>query len=344
VKWLAKAALQKTLSALPASETANYVFQRKVLKTLPVGDEAFRTKFKRALGHFETFLEHGPRRTPSEAVFYEFGTGWDLVVPLSYYCLGVERHVLVDIRPNARLELVNDSVRRLGSRLQELEAEAERPLRPPGEPKLTSLAELEERFGISYLAPRDARATGLPPDSVDFVSSTATLEHIPTPDVLAILTECNRLLRADGAMSCRIDMRDHHSYFDTSVSPYNFLKFSDRAWSLLNSALMYQNRLRHPDYLRLFEEAGFDVVAEQVARPTERDVEALRRLRLAPSFRDRYSVDELGAKSLVIVARPAEVAAVSPDAREELADLGRRGRSRVGLRSRPDGDGVGDLG
>ena len=51
-------------------------------------------------------------------------------------------------------------------------------LRDPGGP-IASLEELEARFGIRYLAPRDARATALPAGSVDFVSSTSTLEHVP---------------------------------------------------------------------------------------------------------------------------------------------------------------------
>jgi hypothetical protein len=36
--------------------------------------------------------------------FYEFGAGWDLLVPLSYYVFGVERQTLVDIRRNVRLD------------------------------------------------------------------------------------------------------------------------------------------------------------------------------------------------------------------------------------------------
>ena len=54
----------------------------------------------------------------------------------------------------------------------------------------------------------------LPAASVDFVSSTNTLEHIPATDIGPILAECRRLLRPDGVVSCRIDMRDHYSYFD----------------------------------------------------------------------------------------------------------------------------------
>jgi hypothetical protein len=98
-------------------------------------------------------------------------------------------------------------------------------------------------------------------------------------------------------------MRDHYSYFDSSLSPYNFLTISDRRWSLVNSSLHYQNRLRRSDYLRLFEEAGFDVVRESAVGPTAAELELLRRLALEPRFRS-YALEDLGAKSLALVARP----------------------------------------
>src|SRR4029079_16893267 len=172
MRWLAKAFLQKSLSALPQGERANYLLQRHVTHSLPGPEAGFRRRFERAGRHVEAYAEHGPDRPLGEAVFYEFGAGWDLAVPLSCWALGVERQVIVDLRPNVRAELVSTSIERLG-RLA-----SERGLRDPGGP-IASAEEFEPRFGIRYLAPLDARATGLPAGSVDFVTSTSTLEHIP---------------------------------------------------------------------------------------------------------------------------------------------------------------------
>jgi SAM-dependent methyltransferase len=282
VRWLAKAAVQKTIGYLPRSERVNYVFQRRVLRNLPSDDAAFGRKVERAEQHLEALERHGPARPREELVFYEFGAGWDLIIPLTYFKQGVRRQVLVDIRPSVRLELVADSARRL--RL----------------PQPRDLSEL----GIEYLAPRDARETGLPAASVDFISSTDTCEHIPEADLRRIFAECRRLLRTDGVFSCRIDMQDHYSYFDSSVSRYNFLRFSERTWRLVNSPIHFQNRLRRTDYLRLLDEAELDVVEERPSRPTEEDLETLRRLELAPEFRNGYPLEELGVKTLVFVARP----------------------------------------
>ena len=301
MRWLAKAALQRGLGLLPQGERLNYVFQRRVLRSLPAGESVFRRKFARALQHLGAYEEHGPGTPAEEACFYEFGAGWDLAIPLSYAALGVGRQVLVDIRPSVRVELVNDSLAAFDRLWEELEAEAGRQLRRLGEP-IGSPEELEERFGIAYLAPGDARTTGLAAETVDFVSSTDTCEHIPAGDLAAIFHESRRLLRPGGAFSCRIDLQDHYSYFDPSLSRYNFLRFSDRVWSLVNSPLHNQNRLRSHDYLRLVREAGFEVVAERPSAPSEQGLEELRALPLASRFR-RYTPEELGVTILSFVAR-----------------------------------------
>lgn len=339
MRWLAKAALQKGMSALPASESVNYVFQRHVSRSLPTPERTFRRKFQRALGHLDAYAEHGPRREAGEAVFYEFGAGWDLAIQLSYWSLGVRRQILIDLRPNLRLELVNVTLERLRRLRPELEEVAGRELRDPGSDGARSARELAERFGIDYLAPRDARGTGLGVESVDFVSSTNTLEHVPQVDLVPILGECRRLLRPDGILSSRIDLRDHYCDFDSTRTPYSFLRYSDRAWGLLNSGLMYQNRLRRPDYLRAFEDAGLGIVSETATRPDERQLAALRDLELAPRFR-AYPLEELAVQALVVVARP--VPQGSPDAAEELEDLRRGGRTGIGDGARPAGGGLSD--
>jgi SAM-dependent methyltransferase len=329
VNWLLKAAVQKGISALPNAEAVNYVFQRRVTRSLPIGGAGVRHKFGRAVAHFRVFDEHGPARPPAEAAFYEFGAGWDLAVPLAYAALGVGRQVLVDIRPNVRLELVNSTLASLARQHDALAADAGRELRDLGPPDVASADELEERFGIAYLAPRDARATGLSAASIDFVSSTNTLEHVPERDIVPILRECARLLRADGVMSFRIDMQDHASYADPRVSPYHFLRFSDRAWRLLTSGLGYQNRLRLPDYRRVFHAAGLETISETVTEPTPEHLAALARVELAPQFRS-YTRDELAARALEVVVRPR-----LPDRSEELADVGDGGAAGVRPRAGP---------
>jgi SAM-dependent methyltransferase len=296
--------VQKGFGVLPQGERLNYVFQRRVLRSLPAGDGALRQKFSRAVQHLGAYEEHGPAVPAAEATFYEFGAGWDLAIPVAYALLGVGRQVLVDVRPSARVELVNDSLASYERLRAELEGVAGRELRPLGGP-ISGLEDLEDRFGIRYLAPCDARGTGLPAESIDFVSSTDTCEHIPGAELAEIFRECYRLLRPGGAFSCRIDLQDHYAYFDRSLSKYNFLRYSDRAWSLVNSPLHHQNRLRSPEYLQLVRDAGFELVVEKPSGPSEAGLKELESLPLAPRFR-RFPPEEVGVTVLSFVAvRPA---------------------------------------
>jgi SAM-dependent methyltransferase len=300
MRWLAKAAVQKSFGVLPQGERLNYVFQRRVLRSLPAGDGALRQKFSRAVQHLAAYEQHGPRVPAAEATFYEFGAGWDLAIPVAYALLGIGKQVLVDIRPSARVELVNDSLASYERLRGELEGVAGRELRPLGGP-ISRLEELEDRFGIRYLAPCDARGTSLPAESIEFVSSTDTCEHIPGTELAEIFRECFRLLRSGGAFSCRIDLQDHYAYFDRSLSRYNFLRYSDRAWSLVNSPLHHQNRLRSPEYLQLVRDAGFELVVEKPSGPSEAGLKELESLPLAPRFR-RFPPEDVGVTVLSFVA------------------------------------------
>jgi len=324
VRWIFKAALQRTLSAAPRAESLNYVLQRHVTHGLPVSDGILDIHLRAAQGHVASVRRFAPHLSIETARFYEFGAGWDLAVPLAYHCLGVTDQTLVDIRSLVRLDLINDAIVRVDRWVAECGDQGPWRRRLDTRP-VGSIDELRDRFGIVYLAPRDARATGLPHRSVDVITSTVTLEHIPAPDILAILRECRRLLAPGGVMSSEIDMKDHYAYFDPSLSPSNFLKFPDWVWWLYNSPLHYQNRLRAPDYLRLFEQAGLTVVDTTVRPAAPQDRAGLEGMRITPRFRRRYSLDELGARSLRVVCAMA-----SPTAPGERAgrDSGRPPRAR----------------
>ncbi len=302
MKWLAKALLQKLFSGLPGGEQVNYFFQRHLAKTLPWGAEETLAKFGHALRHYRAACLHGrPAHAPRSA--YEFGSGRELIVPMALYMLGVQRQVVVDLRPLSRPELVGHAARLLeGLFVPQTETELEllRPL-PGGSagdsPWLRGL-------GIDYQAPRDARATGLPPASFDLVSSTQVLEHVPRQELTPLLRECRRLVSPGGVVSLEIDMQDHLSYFDASLSVYHFLTLGERAWNLVNSGLHYQNRLRLPAYLEAVEEAGLEVLAQDITWPSEEDLDLLQNLRLAPDLVRGHDLLQLGARRAHLVCRP----------------------------------------
>lgn len=306
MRWIAKAGLQGVISALPRSEEINYVFQRKLTKRLPRGDSDFIAHAATAVTHVDAYRRQTGATDMSAVRAYEFGSGWDLIGAITLWALGVNDQTLIDIRRNVRLELINDTLARFYSQRESLEAGLGVSLRPIPARSVRRIRDLEASFGIRYLAPCDARATELSSGTFDLVTSTYTLEHISPADIASILLETSRLITAEGVMSSLIDLKDHYMYVDQDLSSYNFLKYSDRAWSLLNPGLQWQSRERYPRYIQLFHDAGFKILEDTHELPESDDIAALLGQRIHPRFRrSGWSLIDVGIKSMHLVACPA---------------------------------------
>jgi SAM-dependent methyltransferase len=231
--WRLKALGHWVVSASPRSDAVGYFMQRRVTRSLPMADDLFFDHVAAAERHLGAAVTHTGREVRTA---YEFGAGWDLVVPFALARAGVRRQTLTDVRPLARTDLIADTARRLRM-----------------EPDL-------DHLGITYLAPRDGAATGLPSGTFDLVSSTDTLEHIPPAQLRPVLSECLRLLAPGGIFSARIDYRDHYSYGDPKVSAFQFLRYGATAWRRWNPPSHYQSRLRHSDHVRALTDVGFELL------------------------------------------------------------------------------------
>lgn len=235
MNWRHKALLQLVFSNIPCGERLNYLFQRFVMKSLPVSDAKFASIVASAKEHIDIVNKYC-KQPLRDVSFYEFGAGWDLIIPLAFCAYGAEHQILVDIRNLSRCELVNDTIKKFQSNAIDLELLQRIDKFLPND---SFLSFLEKYYHIRYLAPCDARDTALGAGSIDVITSTNTLEHISPHDIQKILLECHRLLRNDGLMILFIDYKDHYSYFDHNISAYNFLQYSDRKWMLFNPSLHY---------------------------------------------------------------------------------------------------------
>src|SRR6202011_3579076 len=112
--WKYKALLQWGFSHLPGGERMNYFFQRRVTKNLPVDQITFVSRVVAARQHLEALRRYA-NRPPETLTFYEFGAGWDLIVPLTLYSLGVNRQILVDVRSLIRPDLIENTIERLAA-------------------------------------------------------------------------------------------------------------------------------------------------------------------------------------------------------------------------------------
>jgi|GEM_PF-3049166 len=232
--WHLKAILQSVFSHLPSGHHVNYLFQRHVTRSFPIDENSFQDIVTWSEPHIDAIRRHHPLPL-SRLQFYEFGAGYHLILPLTYYAFGVERQTIVDINQLIRPELINESI----VKFRELDIALHLPRRPS---RLVDerclIPSLKALYGIEYRAPCDARATGLPEGSVDCITSTSTLEHISPTDIQAILRECHRILRPDGMMTAMVDYLDHYSFLTKTsrattscVTPIQLGKCSTQAFT-----------------------------------------------------------------------------------------------------------------
>jgi SAM-dependent methyltransferase len=281
--WIAKAAVQKTISGLPWGwgYSANDFLRRHVSKGAGLSSVVFEQRCINAARHVEVGL---PLR---DQPVLELGTGWYPVVPVALYLCGFSSITSVDLVQHMDAEGLRDVALRfvdLEDR-QALQAvlphcvpdriDQLRRLVKASQPLMPADVGLTLMTGDASRLPISDRHTG-------FIVSNSVMEHI-YPDVLSpILAEFRRLLRTDGCMSHVIDLSDHFAHLDVRITPYNFLRFTDRWWRAIDNSIQPQNRLRVDDYRNLFAETGW-VSASETTNPG--DESALHQIKLADRFR-----------------------------------------------------------
>ena len=241
MNWKHKAGLMAILSAMPFGDQIHYFIQRHVVKSLPSSTSS-RVRYMRYAGDHLVAITRNLNKMITEAKFYEFGVGRELIGPVTFHSEGAWWQDLSDVEP-----LKNDAL--VANTLSWF-------------PTAVSVA--WNKLQPAYNGRMDPAKTNYGTGTFDFITTTNVLEHIPAVDLPAILAECHRILKDDGVMSMRIDYDDHYSKVDPSISPWNFLKYSEKQWARYNSRLHYQNRLQHLDYLSLFAQAGFLAVEEHI--------------------------------------------------------------------------------
>jgi len=291
-----KCLLQSFFSALPHGENLNYFCQKFLTKSLPIDDTSFLNKVRTASSHLEKFNQYGEEHKRNDLVYYEFGAGWDLVNPIALSLSGRFNKLLcIDIRELVFPALIQDTLHKFDRLKKEIPLNYHTiAVHKINKKNFRDI--LNNQFNIVYAAPRDACHTGIESGIIDLITSTVTFEHIPKNDIVNIALECFRILKPGGIFSISIDYQDHWSYFDHTISVYNFLSFSETNWKKFNPSLNYQNRLRDKDYAQIFRDSGFEIVEQKPIRASEDDLVLLRHMQLDPFFSGNYSIDELGIK------------------------------------------------
>lgn len=285
-----KTFVQRAISFLPRSDWWNGQFQRYVTKGLHLNlDGEFRAKLKACQKHHDFFRAHGGAAVSDYSVL-ELGTGWFPILPIGFYLCGAAKVWSYDIAPLVSAETLRDTLRcflilheasRLQVFLPAIRSERIDSLRQafssPSENPHDTLAPMGVELVLG-----DVGKAGRPEESIDLVFSNGVLEHFPRCRLVEVLKLFRRWLKPTGVMIHHIGLADQFASFDRSITPFNFLRYSRRSWRWLDNPIIPQNRLRHSDYLKVMDEAGFEILTEEKTLGNESD---LRNTSLDEEFR-----------------------------------------------------------
>lgn len=296
-KWILKAIVQKTISYLPNANQVNFLFQKYITKGVNLTEAYLEDRLIHFNNH-ERLLAIEPGDSLKDKHILELGTGWYPIIPICLFLSGARKVTTIDISRYVNQErlltaigAVLDYEKRgqLQKYLSHIDAERLaklehiRRVEPAVEETLSNLC-------IHYQV-EDARALSLPDESVDYIVSNNTFEHV-YPEVLrGILEEFRRVLKPTGRMSHFIDMSDHFAHLDSSITIYNFLKFKPDTWQLIDNDIQPQNRWRINQYRALYAALGIEILKEE-NRPGRLD--EVKSLPIAPPF------NQLPAEDLAI--------------------------------------------
>ena len=146
----------------------------------------------------------------------------------------------------------------------------------------------------------DARRTNVEGSSVDLIFSTVVLEHIDRKIIRELYTEFCRIGNKDAIMSHYIGLEDQYCGFDSSITPFNFLRYSDKEWARYNNPMIPLTRLRLTDHRALVEESGFALLHEESILG---DPEDLKSVPLADRFKG-HPTEDLLARFSWLIATP----------------------------------------
>lgn len=268
-KWILKAIIQKIISFLPYSQKFNYFFQKYVTKGVRLTDEYFLERLRHAQGHLFAYQQNTGNIFPDTTL--ELGSGWYPVIPVYFFLVGSKAIYTMDINLLTNKKRIFQTIKKYVEFIDSNSKEAEKLFLPDRINALkrifslnyNTIDEILKELNIQYIV-SDARKTGFSENSFNLIHSNNTFEHI-YPEILKdILIEFFRILKPGEIMSHSIDLSDHFSHYDRSITNYNFLRFSQKQWNLIDNCVQPQNRMRVSEYENMFSQLGISFQIDNI--------------------------------------------------------------------------------
>lgn len=301
MNWIFKAFVQKTISFFPLSHRLNYLLQRCFTVGRELPESIVLDRLAHAKNHLQSF-EIQRNLSIDEADIWEIGTGWYPIVPIACYLAGAQSIVTTDVRKLYTNASVNQTIRallrlhdedRLSDMIPNIQSSRVDILR-------TILGEntIDKKFkhmNISVIVD-DSNAYQIPSASKNLIISNNTLQFFHVDHLPLLFSEFRRIAKPGAVFSIAIDLTDEFAHADSTISQFNFLKFSKWQWQMITCHLNATNRLRFSDYRRFFQ--AFDQVNEKSTFSQPSD---LANFYIHPSF-SHYSQSDLLTKHVHFTA------------------------------------------
>jgi hypothetical protein len=301
MRWIAKAVAFKLLSGVPGGYSIHRFAQRWVTRSIVPTQGRILQKAQVGAQYLAALEALAPGQGLANVTHVDIGAGWMPTIPLFFWALGCDRQLLCDVYPNINIFTLAGTIRCF----RELAAQGALPrdlarVPPDIEPGESVQAYLSQ-LGIRYSAPYELSEIPAEP-GWKLITCTQVLCCLKSPAISALLQAVAQAVRGGGLFIATVHLYDLWSDFDSKVSAYNKFRYSDFVWErVLNSRLIYQNRLTVSDYRAIVEAAGLRILELRVEKPTDADVEELRRVGVHRKFRG-VPEKELACRHLFIAA------------------------------------------
>lgn len=297
-KWHLKAVLQKTLSVLPFKYQLNHYFQKYITKGVQLTEFYFQDRLQHAKAHLNAYTN---KYNTSPASALEIGTGWYPVVPLYYFLNGVKRIYLNDVvqlsNKQNLLTTIEKYIQLTDS--ENVNSEAWNQLQSIyNQSEDLSFEDILEQLGMHYEIGEISQLE-FSQSEYHLISSNNTFEHIYRESFPKILQKLHALVsKENGLMSHYIDMSDHFSHTDNSITNFNFLKFSESQWKWIDNSIQPMNRMRLCEFEQVYKELNIPIQQIEIDISQE---EVLSTVKLDPYF-NKMDKEQLAVTHCYVVS------------------------------------------
>lgn len=214
----------------------------------------------------------------------ELGTGW-----MHWYAIYVRlacdcRITTLDVWDNRQFKALIACFSRLPKRNELLD-------------KVLSTRNFDELYkilGFEHVIVPNGMLDGFRDESFTSVFSMHVLEHVPKSSAQGVIDGMFRTMKPGHHTIHQIGIDDHLAHYDSKVSRKKYISFSDKEWAkFFENEVQYMNRLQPSDWIRMFQQAGFELTYKDYLRTTLDDV------RVSKDFQ-HYSEEDLSCTILTL--------------------------------------------